>query len=126
MKKRATIKRSRRQDPHTALVNAVLNYLEYFPRQIRVWKQHRGKFKVQDEYGIRWIEFNVPGAADITGIWKAYGGKRIEIECKTGAAKQTKDQIAFQKMIEDMGGIYIIARSVDDVKHLVKMQFGGR
>jgi len=52
------------------------------------------------------------GSADISGILR--GGKRIEIEVKTGRAVQQQNQKDFQRMIEMMGGYYYVARSVQD------------
>ena len=57
------------------------------------------------------IGLTMLGSADISGIVK--GGIRLEIECKTGLARQTKEQELFQHMIERLGGIYILARSVE-------------
>jgi len=61
----------------------------------------------------RVIKYGLAGSADITGILK--NGKRVEIECKTGKGKLHLRQKAFQKMILDHEGIYIVARSVDQV-----------
>ncbi len=60
----------------------------------------------------RFISFGLKGAADISGI--IVGGVRLEIEIKSGEAKQSVEQKNFQKMIEKFGGIYILARSKDD------------
>lgn len=57
------------------------------------------------------ISFGLKGSADISGIIQ--GGIRLEIECKTGLARQTEDQVRFQQMIEKFGGIYIVARSTE-------------
>lgn len=48
------------------------------------------------------------------------GGRRIEIEVKTGEARQTKQQRAYQAMIEFYGGIYIVARKLEDVIDEIK------
>lgn len=59
------------------------------------------------------VRFGLVGSADIIGILK--GGTFLAIEVKTGKARQSKQQLAFQKMITDFGGHYLVARSVDDV-----------
>lgn len=52
------------------------------------------------------MTFGIDGQADITGILK--NGRRLEVEIKTGNAKQSEEQILFQKMIEANNGLYII------------------
>ena len=59
------------------------------------------------------LYFGKKGSADITGLLKS--GRRLEIEVKDYKGKQTPEQIEFQRMIEKNNGIYILARSVDDV-----------
>ncbi|QEL14763.1 hypothetical protein [Limnoglobus roseus] len=54
------------------------------------------------------------GSGDIlactpSGMW-------LEIECKNEDGKQSLDQIERQKHIEAMGGLYILARSIDDLE----------
>lgn len=58
------------------------------------------------------IRYGLVGCADISGLLR--GGCRVEIEVKTGNAKQSEGQIFFESMIHMMGGIYFVARSVDD------------
>ncbi|MFA6242583.1 MAG: hypothetical protein WC655_16720 [Candidatus Hydrogenedentales bacterium] len=86
----------------------IVEYLSYRP-DIKVWRQNCGAFVV----GKRFVRFGIPGQADITGIMK--GGRRIEIEVKTKRGKLSPEQETFRKMIEDCGGLYIVARDLDDV-----------
>lgn len=95
---------------HEALVRQIL--LEVSKTGLaRLWVNHTGVGLSQD--GERFIQFGLKGSADITGILKS--GQRIEIEVKTGSGKQSEQQVRFQKMIEQFGGVYILARSVEDV-----------
>ena len=59
------------------------------------------------------MKFGVNGQADISGIMS--DGKRLEIEVKSERGRQSKAQKAFQRVIERMGGVYILARCVEDV-----------
>ncbi len=62
------------------------------------------------------ITVGTPGQADLNGIMKLGPvGVRVEIEIKTGEAKQTPEQIFWMKMIRNMGGIYIVGRSESQV-----------
>ena len=91
--------------------------LEFGQRtDMKIWRQNTGVAKTLD--GNRFIRFGVVGCADISGIIK--GGIRLEIEVKKRTGKQREAQKAFQRMIESMGGIYIVARSVDDVYKVLK------
>lgn len=54
------------------------------------------------------------GSPDIIGMTKT--GRFLGIEVKDVKAKQNPNQIAFQKKVEENGGLYILARSVDDVR----------
>jgi hypothetical protein len=78
---------------------------------LRIWKNNTGAVKIDD----RFLSFGLKGSADILGIIGGQG-KFLAIEVKTGRGRQTKEQKAFQKMIETHGGLYILARSVEDVK----------
>lgn len=97
-----------RTKPHEELVRRILAEIGA-RKDLRVWKANTGAVKTDG----RFIRFGLPGMADITGILA--GGRRLEIEVKTGSARQTTQQKNFQEMIEHFGGIYILARSVDDV-----------
>lgn len=58
------------------------------------------------------VKFGVVGAADLSGI---VAGRRLEIEVKGPDGKQSKEQANYQAMIERFGGVYVLARSVEDV-----------
>lgn len=57
-----------------------------------------------------------PGIADIIAV---HNGKHIEIECKTDVGRQSPAQKIHQKRIEAAGGVYILARSVEDVNKVL-------
>jgi len=58
-----------------------------------------------------------PGIPDITCIT---GGKYIGIEVKSQGGKLSDNQEIFRDNLEMSGGIYIVARSVDDVMEFFK------
>jgi len=112
------------KNPHTELINNILldigstNYC-------RVWKNHTGgavpigALKVMHSlYGdmipyhelMRYtIQFGLKGSSDIIGI-HMNTGKFLAIEGKTGKAKQSKQQLAFEKMINYFNGEYKVIR----------------
>ena len=77
---------------------------------LRLWRANCGVARV----GTRVIRFGIPGQADLTGILP--DGRRLEIEVKSSTGRQTPKQVAFQNMIERFNGIYILARSTNDVR----------
>jgi hypothetical protein len=77
----------------------------------RIWPSNTGIGRAIDNPD-RIIRFGLKGSADISGIYRH--GVRIEIEVKTGAALQSKEQRAFQTMIESFGGLYRVVRNADD------------
>lgn len=95
----------------TNLVKAILLHIGARP-DVRVWRNNTGC--LTDRNG-RPVFFGLTGSADILGII-APEGRFLAIECKTPAGRQREAQKFFQKMVESMGGIYILARKVEDVK----------
>lgn len=76
----------------------------------RVWRQNCGEIPVRDRSGkvVRVFHPGPPqGAADISGIVRD-GGWRLEIELKMPKGKRYKAQVAWAKMVEDAGGVYVL------------------
>lgn len=78
---------------------------------LRVWRNNSGA--VKNDRG-QLIRFGCPGSADILGIM-APDGRFLAIEVKSDTGRQSDQQRHFQAMVENHGGLYILARSVDDV-----------
>ena len=57
------------------------------------------------------------GLSDLTAIKE---GRTVYIEVKTPSGKQSDDQILFQAEIEAHGGLYVLARGIEDVEFLCK------
>lgn len=97
---------------HSILVNEILLLIgRRYPKLCRAWKSAAGVARSMD--GERVIRFGLEGGADISGIF--CDGVRLEIEVKTGSGKQRDSQIAFEQMIKNFRGRYLVARSLDDV-----------
>jgi len=92
-----------------AIQNDILRAFGTLPC-LRLWRANVGVARV----GTRVIRFGIPGQADLTGILP--DGRRLEIEVKSSTGRQTPEQLAFQNMIEKFHGIYILARSTNDVR----------
>lgn len=88
--------------------NAILR--EFGTRaDMRIWRANCGAATFQGQR----VSFGVPGQADLSGILN--DGRRVEIEVKSTVGRQSAAQKSYQAMIERFGGVYILARSVDDV-----------
>lgn len=57
------------------------------------------------------IKFGLVGSPDVLGC---YRGRFVGIEVKTATGRQSDHQKTFQRVFERSGGIYILARSVQD------------
>ena len=77
---------------------------------LRIWRANTGVAKI----GRRVVRFGIPGQADITGILP--NGLRVEIEVKSADGRQSPEQRAYETMIRKFGGVYVLARSVQDVR----------
>lgn len=85
---------------------------------LRVWRNNTGA--LTDKRG-QLITFGLRGSADIFGVM-APDGRFLAIEVKNQKGRQTQQQAAFEKMVSSMGGLYVLARSVDDVYKALKLK----
>lgn len=96
-----------------ALTQTIIKFLK-----AEGWQAERisntGRF-IADKFkrgGGTWIPgTGTPGTADISATIK---GKSVKIEVKFKGDKQSPEQVKYQKSIEAAGGVYIIARNLDD------------
>lgn len=60
------------------------------------------------------VKYGVVGSGDISG-WLCIDGRAIctHIEVKVGKDKQSDEQRIFMEIVRKYGGIYVVARSVD-------------
>lgn len=102
---------TRKPQRESDLLHAIL--VEFGSRpDLRIWRANVIAARSRTGQVIR---AGVPGQADISGIlWP--NGRRIEIETKSRKGKQREAQRRWQEMIEKMGGLYILARTLDDVR----------
>lgn len=91
------------------LVYEILRDWGHDPDRLVIWRNNTGGALIKG----RLVKFGLEGQGDLSGILK--GGRRLEIECKTATGKQREAQTRFQRMIEGLGGLYILARSVGDI-----------
>jgi hypothetical protein len=69
----------------------------------------------------RFMRFGTPGMADIVAYPTSCAVPAVMwIECKAAKGRQSELQKSFQKLVQDAGHAYVIARSVDDVENWLK------
>lgn len=88
---------------------AILEYLDV--RGIFHYRQNSGAYKAAHGGFIR---YGTKGAPDIVAVFR---GKYIGIEVKDIKGRLNDNQKDFCKLLEAAGGIYMIARDIDDVIH---------
>ena len=93
----------------SAVLTSVLKYLGA-RNDCRVWRNNTGR--IADRTG-RVVSFGLVGSADVIGMQR--GGQFLAVECKSDTGRQSQAQRNFQTMVESMGGLYILARSVEDL-----------
>lgn len=82
---------------------------------VRLWRANTGAAQMANG---QFVRFGIPGQADLSGI--TADGRRLEIEVKSATGRLRPDQVAFGKMIRRFGGIYIVARSVEEAVRQVE------
>lgn len=90
--------------------SAIMEYLEI--KHVFFYRQNTGGAK----FGNYYVKFGIPGAPDIVAVIK---GHFFGIEVKDAKSKQSEKQIQFMNKLRYAGGTYILARSLDDVTHLL-------
>ena len=106
----------RRGEAHTLLVRACRTYLRV--RGHMAWICPTGLAT----YGKNRVPYGVPGTPDVHGILRP-SGRFIGVECKTGNAVMTRLQEIARDEITDAGGLYVEARTIDDVHDaLIELQ----
>lgn len=108
-RKRHRRPKSERESP---VLHGCLKWLH--DRGIEAWRQNTGTAWIGDQP----VTFGRPGAGDITGILP--DGRRLEVECKSPTGIQSEKQKKFQATIERNNGVYILARSVEDLERCLK------
>ena len=100
-----------KKGPEAEILKAIVEFLALYPKNVVAWRNNTGAYCPAPG---RFVRFGLKGSADITGLLK--GGRRLEIEVKAPKGHLTEEQEAFGAMVTKMGGLYIEARSVEDVQ----------
>lgn len=78
---------------------------------VRLWRNNTGKARAMDNPN-RIIQFGLPGSPDLLGFFD--DGRFLGIEVKRPGGRQSKEQKAFETVLQRFNGIYILADNVAD------------
>ena len=77
------------------------------------WRNNTGVARLTGKGGkTRPVFYGSVGSPDVLAIMQ---GRFIGVECKSAKGKQSDTQAAWQAECERAGGVYVLARDVDDV-----------
>lgn len=79
--------------------------------KIFIWRNNTGSYKTQTGH---WVAYGFKGSPDIIGMTKT--GRFLGIECKSDTGTLRPEQKAFRDATALNGGLYIVARSIDDLE----------
>jgi len=90
---------------------AILKWLK--AKDYYCWRNSNLTRKIQGKYISN--PYSKAGQGDIVVVLP--GGKHLEIECKrTVGGRQSVDQVMHERRIKALGGYYLVAKSLDEVK----------
>lgn len=93
----------------SSIQNSILRAWGAHPR-LRITRINTGAAMLHG----RMVRFNPKGTGDIVGLI-APSGQMLMIECKSAIGKQSHAQKVMQRVVEKFGGMYVLARCVEDV-----------
>jgi len=86
---------------------------------IRFFKRFNGQLYTSEG---RPVKVGVNGQADVYALVPSpIGPVIVELEFKTGNARQSESQVNYQKLIESMHGIYGVIKCYEDLQKLIKI-----
>jgi len=84
----------------------------------RIWRQNTGAAQTARGF----VRFGLPGTSDLIGILP--DGRFMSIEVKAGRDRLSDKQASFLAMINERGGIGIVARDVDEAIREIRERTG--
>ena len=109
--------------PEGLVLSAVLDYLAAV--HVTAFRCNTGAVKIEN----RFIQFGVPGFADILALATMRGTFKgfpcswtapVFIEVKSATGRQSVEQKSFERQVKDAGAEYVLVRSVEDMEAFLK------
>ena len=105
-------KKRAKRDRETPVLHACLKWLH--DRGIFCWRNNTGTAWIGEQP----VSFGYPGSGDILGVLP--GGRFLSVECKSPTGTQSGKQKEFEAKVAANGGVYILARSVEDLERWLR------
>jgi hypothetical protein len=99
-----------RQPKEAEIQRTILDWLA--AKRIFHYRQNTGAVRAED----RFFRFGTPGSPDIVAV---IGGRYIGIEVKAPRGVQSPAQREFEGRLRTAGGVYVLARSLEDVERSI-------
>jgi hypothetical protein len=94
---------------------------------VTAWRNHAGKVELASRSKVKkksyWMQLGAPGSPDIVGFLSDSRFLGVEVKTRTGAERVA--QLAMRAKVETAGGVWIVARSVDEMLAALKAAQGG-
>lgn len=105
--------------PEGAILKAICQYLSILESQGKLvyWRQNNGA-TYDPRRGIYRKPNGAGYKAGVPDLCVILGGRYIGLEVKSATGTQKPEQKALQKLLEGVGAMYVVVRSVDDVASL--------
>ena len=97
------------------ILRTILDYLKV--HRVFHWRNNVGGVKWVRESKSRFVRFGTPGAPD---IFVVYRSRIIGIEVKAVKGHPSDVQIKFGSDLESAGGLYMVARSIQEVDAMLR------
>lgn len=109
--------------PEGKIQKEILTFLKR--KGVFCWRNNNGALydkNINNGFGgYRSNPYALPGVADILGIMPDQTGRFLAIEVKGPKGRQSSAQILFERRVKSLGGVYILAKSVEDVNKVLKL-----
>jgi hypothetical protein len=108
-------------NPESVLMAEIM--LAMSERGLLVWRQHVGTYR--PIHGGAPIKMGLTGMSDIGAIVprvvtpEMVGttiGLAVQVEVKTATGRESEAQATWGQVVRNKGGVYVLARSVDDIR----------
>lgn len=105
------------QNAESQVLREILQWLAREHPDYLTWRNNVGAHHGVDTG--TFVRFGLVGSSDIICVVPP-NGRFVGIECKRrNGGVQSKEQKAFQRALERVGGVYVLARSVEDVRKVI-------
>jgi hypothetical protein len=98
-----------------------------FLREATLWLAERDVFEWRNNTGVarhpitqQHVRFGIPGGSDLLVIVPPFG-RFLGLETKAARGRQSKKQRVFQAAVERAGGVYAVARTLEEVRQAFKV-----